>query len=305
MIAKRIFNMKKIIYLILLSVMLFTISSCKIQNKYETYENGYDITIGEDIKPYLLYPNSIPILHFDMKNVNVSTTSTNYQLVLVSNNYELVSDAWEQHLKNNVSDYIVLENSIQSREDEVAKFGDSNKTLDEFDEFGKKQDYSREIRMVAWTNDGTRYSYQFRTFVSGGKRYYAFCYSTPLTMALEQSVMVVKVNNENRLLLIPLPFDTKYEVSASNLELDSLINKSTYLDEKYYTFYFPSSLDNKNLDEKITLVSNWYQQYCNGRIENDELIIDYAGAKFKIIFNVTKEDGNGQKHDAFKLTYIE
>ena len=66
--------MKKIIYLILLSVMLFTISSCKIQNKYETYENGYDITIGEDIKPYLLYPNSMPILHFDMKNVNVGDT---------------------------------------------------------------------------------------------------------------------------------------------------------------------------------------------------------------------------------------
>ena len=59
------------------------------------------------------------------------------------------------------------------------------------------------------------------------------------------------------------------------------------------------------MDEKITLVSKWYQQYCNGRIENDELIIDYAGAKFKVIFNVTKEDGNGQKHDAFKLTYIE
>lgn len=285
--------------------MVLTITSCKFQNKYETYEDGYDVTVGEDIKPYLLYPSSVPILHFDMKNVNVSTTSTNNQLVLVNNDYERVSDAWEKHLKNNVSNYIVLENAIQSREDEIAKFGDSNKKLDEFDEFGKKQDYSREIRMVAWTNDGTRYSYQFRTFVSEGKRYYAFCYSTPLTMALEQSVMVVNVNNEKRLLLIPLPFDTKYEVSASNLELDALIKKSTYLDEKYYTFYFPSSLDNKMLNEKINSVSEWYQQYCNGRIENDELVINYAGAKFKVTFNLTKEDGNGGKHDAFRLTYIE
>lgn len=296
--------MKRISILIIAIGCIFILSSCNIKNKSIMYEDGYDITIAEELQPYFIYSEQIPILHFDMKNVNVSTTSNNYQLILVNNDFNLVSDAWEKHLKKYGLNYIVLENAAQTREDKKAKFGNVDMDLDEFDEFGNKQEYSREIRLVAWSNSGTRYSYQFRTFVSGGKRYFAFCYSTSLTMALEQSLMVTKVDNKNSLLLIPLPYDTKYEVSGSNLTLDSLIKKETYLDEKYYTFFYPNSLSNKTLEEKIEKVKEWYQTYCNGRMNNDEFIIDYAGATFKVTFNVTKEDSSGNKHDAFKLAYI-
>lgn len=296
--------MKKVILILTTIYICLTLVSCKIENKYINYADGYDVTVGEELKPYLLYPEQIPTLHFDMKNLHVSTSSNNYQLILVNNNYENISDAWSKHISVYDGQYVILENAPQTRESKNAKFGDTNKKLDEFDEFGKKQEYSREIRMVCWTNDGTRYSYQYRTFVSGGKRYYSFCYSTPLTMALEQSMMVVKVDNSNKLVLVPLPFDTKYEVSGSNLTVDALINKNTYLDEKYNCYVYPNSLTSLSKEEKVEKVKAWYQTFCNGRMENDIFVIDYSGSKFKVSFNETKEDSNGKKQDAFKLTYI-
>ncbi len=291
--------MKKIIFTLISFLLILTLSSCKITNKYQTYENGYNITVGEELKPYLLFPDQIPVLHFDMNNVNVSTTSTNYKLVLVNNDFDLVSDAWAKHLSKYAKNYVITQNEPQTREDKSAKFGDTNKKLDELDEFGNKQEYSREIMMMAWTDDGTRYSYQFRTFVSGGKRYYAFCYSTSLTMVLEQSLMVVEEDGNNKLLLIPLPYDTKYAVSGTNTNIDSLVKKDTYLDESYYTFYYPNSLQSKTLEEKMNLVATWYQTFCNGRMENGDFLIDYAGATFKVTFNLKKEN-----KDAFRLTYI-
>lgn len=303
---KKIFKIKHICLLLILTFLFSLLTSCKIRNKYITYPDGYDIKVAEELEPHLLSPTTEPVLHFDMKNVNVSTTSTNYQLILVSNDFELVSDAFGKHLSTYAKNYIILEDSPQTNEDKEAKFGSTTKKLDDVDEFGNKQEYSREIRMVAWNDDGTRYSYQFRTFVSNKKRYYAFCYSTQLTIALEQSMMVVKIDGKNKLVMTPLPYDTKYEVSGSNLKIDALIDKDTYLDEKFNTYLYPNSLSNLTKEEKIIQIKEWYQNYCNGHELDDQFIIEYLGVRFIVDFNATKEDGmTGEKIEAFSLRYLE
>ena len=163
--------------------------------------------------------------------------------------------------------------------------------------------------MVAWTKDGTRYSYQYRTFVSHQKRYYIYSYTENLTLTMEQSVMVLGPKTteqlQNKLVLIPLPFDTKYQVSINNLTMEAIINKNTYLDESYYCFLYPQSLVKKTDVEKIFAVKTWYQNYCQGETVNDEFIITYAGAKFKVDFDQKKVNpANNKEEIAFQLIYL-
>ena len=171
-----------------------------------------------------------------MKNVNVSTSSTKASVVFVNNDFYQLSDAWAAHLAEYKADQIiVISASEQTNDKGDAKFGGDYLDLDAYDENGEPQKYSIEYRIACWDNTGTRYSYQYRSFVSGGKRYYVYCYTTSLTITMEQSLIVVQVDGKNKLLLAPLPYDTKYEVSG-NLNIDSLLKKDEYANEFYYKF---------------------------------------------------------------------
>lgn len=300
--------MKKLSILLLIIISLMTLQGCKIRNESKNYPNGFDITVSEELVEYFIYKESIPKLHFDYNNVNVTTTSVNSHYILVNNDFYKASDAWEKHLSMYDKDEMLIIQQLDQTDDKgSAKFGSEKLKLDEVDEYGNEQVCSKEIRMVAWNKEtnGTRFSYQHRTFVSGGKRYYIYCYSTSLSVCLEQSLMVVRVNNQNKLLLVPLPYDTKYEVSGSNLTIDALVNKDTYLATRYRRFAYPSYLSNYSLDEKITKVKEWYTTYCDGYILGDMFIINYAGARYEVKFNVTKKDSStGDELDAFELLYL-
>lgn len=297
---------KKIFLFGIMILCCMVLTSCKIRNEYKTYEHGFDLTVAEELQDYFIYKESIPKLHFDMNNVNVSVGSTNSNYVLVENDFTKVSDAWAKHLANYSDDQKVIISSAEQTNDKgKAIFGGVTKKLDEKDEFGNTQKYSKEIRLVAWTIDGTRYSYQYRTFVSEGKRYYAFCYTNSLTMTIEQPLMVIKQNGQNKLLLLPLPFDTKYEVSGSTLTLDALINKTTYLDSKYYHFAYPNYLAEQPLEEKIEAVKKWYETYCAGTYDDNEFKIKYAGATYSINFNSIKKDpSTGKENPGFEIKYL-
>lgn len=300
--------MKKLSILLIIILGLITLEGCKIKNESKNYPNGFDITVSEELLEYFIYKEDVPKLHFDYDNVNVTTTSVNSHYILVNNDFYKASDAWANHLSMyDKSEMIIIQELLQTDDDGKAKFGKEHLKLDAVDEFGNEQTHSKEIRMVAWNKEtnGTRYSYQHRTFVSGGKRYYIYCYSTSLSVALEQSLMVVRVNNQNKLLLVPLPFDTKYEVSGSNLTIDALINKDTYLGTRYRRFAYPSSLSSYSLEEKIAKVKEWYTTYCGGHTLSDMFLINYAGARYEVKFNVTKKDAStGEEMDAFELLYL-
>lgn len=295
--------MKKYFLMFILLAMVICLSSCSLSNKYTTYESGIDITIDDVNKAHFL-KNEFPILHFDMKNVNVSTMSTNQSVIFVKNDNYLLSDAFAKHIQSVENNLIVLDQIEQTNDSKNVKFGKDKLTLDEVDESGDPQKHSIEKRVVTWQNDGTRYSYQYRTFVSNKKRYYIYCYTNNIQIVIETPVMVITKDSENKLLLLPLPYDTLYEVGLSNLKLEALIEKDTYLDQRYYSFSYPSYLDSYLEEEKKDYVKAWYDKYTKTEVINGDYYVNYYGNKFKIEFDIDKYNNSTNTiTKGFKLIY--
>ena len=127
--------------------------------------------------------------------------------------------------------------------------------------------------------------------------------------------MVVMNNNNPKLVLLPLAYDTKYSV-GTNIELDTILNEKLdkYLNttqEDFYKFNYSTYLKNKyteikdeaSIDEESYLKTellNWYEKYCNLEKVNDNLYnIEYLGVKFSLSFG-HKKDGEA----AYKIDYI-
>lgn len=298
--------MKKVITLILFIFLLFITTSCgRLKNNYIVKENGVDITVLNTYKEHMLLPNNIPSLHFDYNGVRISDYSTDSKVIFVQNDQYALSEAFSKHLSQ--YDYLIETRSVEREEDRKgAKFGKDKLPLDE----GTK---SLEKIVIATMSDGTRISYLYRTFISGGKTYYAYSYVENMSISMELPFMVVMDNNSPKLVLLPLAYDTKYSV-GTNIELDTILNKKVdkYLnttEEDFYMFTYPTYLKNEyqNQDSAIseesflkTELLNWYEKYCNLEKVNENLYnIEYLGVKFSLSFG-HKKDGEA----AYKIDYI-
>lgn len=298
--------MKKIIVLILSIFLLFITTSCnKLKNNYIVKENGVDITVPASHKAYMLVPDKCPILHFDYNGVRVSTYTTESKVIFVQNDQYALSDAYSNHI--NMFDYLVDTKSTEREEDKKgAKIGKDKLPLDD----GTK---SLEKISIATMDDGTRVSYLYRTFQSGGKIYYAYSYVENMSISMELPFMVVKDNNNPKLVLLPLSYDTKYSV-GTNIELSTLIEDKLdkYInttEEDFYIFTYPTYLKNKYKEQDTALseesflkseLLNWYEKYCNLTKENDNLYyIEYLGVKFSLTFGFKKDN-----ESAYKIDYI-
>lgn len=292
--------------LLLVVVLLFTSSSCtSCINKYEEMPNGVTLNVSSEIKDYLVQ-KTLPSLHFDYNGVRVMMEAHGSACFFVSNDQYVLSDKFGEHLSKYKKEQIYVVSAIdQEYDDGEALFDGKKLTLDEKDEFGNEQKYSKEYQLVITDLDGTRYSYQFRTFVSESKRYYIFRYSSNMGISMEQPLMVVKgEDNKNKLVLIALPFETKYEVGPNNIKLEALLEKETYLDEKYNKYAYSDSIKDLPDNERRAKVMDWYKTYCNGRYnEQNEFVFEYYGASFKVEFGIT-DAGNERNKDGFKLTYL-
>lgn len=298
--------MKKIICISLMFMLLFITSSCgKLKNNYIVMENGVDITVPASHKAHMLVPDQAPVLHFDYNGVRVSTYTSESKVVFVQNDQYALSDAFGVHLSQ--FDYLVETRSVEREEDQKgARLGSDKLPLDE----GTK---SLEKIAIATLNDGTRVSYLYRTFQSGGKTYYAYSYVENMSISMELPFMVVKDGDKPKLVLLPLAYDTKYSV-GTNIELATLIDDKVdkYVNtttEDFYIFTYPNYLKNKYTEvEDIELKNNnlkndllsWYEQYCSIEKENDNLYyVEYLGVKFSLAFGYTK---GGEA--AYKLDYV-
>lgn len=292
--------------LLLVVVLLLTASSCtSCINKYEEMPNGVTLNVSSEIKEYLVQEN-LPSLHFDYNGVRVMMESHGSACFFVSNDQYKLSDKFGEHLSKYSKEQIyVVSASDQEYDEGKAMFDGKKLTLDSVDEFGNEQKYSKEYQLVITDLDGTRYSYQFRTFVSESKRYYIYRYSSNMGISMEQPLMVVKgEDGKNKLALVALPYETKYEVGPNNIKLKALIEKETYLDEKYYKYAYPDSIKNLADNERREKVMSWYETYCNGHLnQNNEFIFEYYGASFKVEFGIT-DAGNERNKDGFKITYL-
>lgn len=296
----KISKIKKILLLLIVSMVCF-LSSCN--NKYTIMEEGVTLEVSKSAQKYFVN-TSLPTLHFDYNGVKVMIESDGAACYFVQNDQYELSDKFSEHLKKYTKEQIYLVASVNQEYDEgSAKFGSDSLKLDELDEFGNEQKYSKEYQIVAVNNDGTRYSYQFRSFVSNSKRYFIYRFTSNMGISMEQPVMVIDGEKENKLVLVALPFDTKYEVSLTNIDQKSLIKKDNYTKERYQKFAYPDSIKDNAESVRQEMVKSWYTTYCNGYTKDNEFFFEYYGAKFKVTFGI-KDAGNEQNKEGFKLEYI-
>lgn len=293
-----------IIFLVV--ILLFTTSSCtSCINKYTEMPNGVTLNVSSEIKEHLIQ-ETLPSLHFDYNGVRVMMESHGSACFFVSNDQYILSDKFEKHLSKYSKEQIYVVSEVDQEYDEGKAIFDGKKlTLDNVDEFGNEQKFSKEYQLVITEKEGTRYSYQFRTFVSEGKRYYIYRYSSNMGISMEQPLMVVKgEDGKNKLVLVALPYETKYEVGPNNIKLSALLEKDTYLDEKYSKYAYPDSIKDLSDNERREKITSWYETYCNGHLNNnDEFIFEYYGISFKVEFGIT-DAGNERNKDGFKITYL-
>ena len=297
---------KKLLLVLIICVFTFSLSGC-FKNKYEEMPNGVDITMSTYLKGHLLYEDQVPVLHFDFPGARVMKEYDGAAYFFVSNDQYVLSDKFAEHIKQYKPEQITVMSEVEQERDKkgMARFGDDKLPLDDTLEDGTKQKHSMEYQLVCCNDQGVRYSYQFRTFVSGGKRYYIYQYTNNIGIGFEQSVMVIKGTDggENKLVFTPLPYDTKYEVSASTVKLDALLHKDTYLNDNYNKFAYPEYLKDYTDEDKESMVREWYTTYCNGQMVGEDFIVTYLGAKFKVVFGVDKvKDDKFTK--GFQLIYL-
>ena len=274
-------SVKKILVLLLTLLLSLTLTSC---DDTIAHNGGVDVTIPDEIVEHLVYTGDLPVFHFAYDGeVNVADFSTKCKYLFAKNDFYKFSDAFSKNFEPFIGTTINTKVTDQTNDDGAAKFGKDSLPLDE------PQTYSKEIMSVVWDETGARFSFYYRTFVSGGKRYYTTPYTTNVTITMEVPLYVDRENNNNKLYLLNLPYDTKYEVSG-NLNIDSLLKKDEYANEFYYKFEYPPYITS---DDKIKGVKEWYEKYCNGYEENNHFYFTYLGNKFEVLFDVEVKETKG------------
>ncbi len=268
--------MKKLLSIISLFLLIFTLASCK--DKTIKMENGVVMTLNEELKDAITMKTNPPHLSFAYEGTyNVYETSSLLGYIFTKNDNLKLSNDFYNHLKKFKNSYYVVSEIVQEYDNPNAIFGDKKVPLDE-------NTKSVEYTIVTWDTDGTRYSYMFRSFISGGVRYFAYTYSTGITMSIEVPLIVQKIDNKQQIFMIALPFNTAYKLGA-NTKVDKLLSKEEYLQDNYHTFEYPSAIS--NVEDKAKAIQEWYSQYCNGRFENDQFVFEYLGIKYNVNFTST------------------
>ena len=266
--------MKKLISIICMFVLAFTLVGCK--DKTIKMENGVLMTLNEELKANITMNTSAPQLMFNYEGTyNVYETSSLLGYIFTKNDNFKLSKDFENHLKQFKDSYCVVSEIVQEYDEPNAVFGEQRVPLD-------SNTKSVEYTIVVWDTDGTRYSYMFRSFISGGVRYFAYTYSTGITMSIEVPLIVQNVDGKQQIFMVALPYNTSYKLGA-NTKINKLLNREEYLEESYHTFDYPSAIQNE-LD-KPKCIQEWYTKHCNGRFEGTQFVFDYLGIKYNVNFS--------------------
>lgn len=259
--------MKKIVFL--LTLMLF-LCSCGAVG----HDGGVTLEIPKDFAEALTYKGSLPTLRFVYDGVvNTSKNKNTSFYYFGSNDYYKFSEAYATHLSQYGTNTIIKSTYQQTLDHDTAKFGKENLPLDNLDS-------SFEYMMVAWTSTGERYSYHYRKFVSDGKTYYAYPYSSPISISMEIPLMVIPGGKKHQIVLLNLPYDTIYQVNI-NLKLSTLQTDEEYLDEKFTKFSYPDYLSGLTTVEKKVKILEWYQNHSeNYQLTSYGCTFNYCGNTF-------------------------
>lgn len=110
--------------------------------------------------------------------------------------------------------------------------------------------------------------------------YYRWQNSESIRMILHYPFMVTEnKQGETMFLLVPLPAGVIYGFDTTTKELDTLLSKDKFkTDKSYYTYDY---INNWNVET----VKQFYIDKYNGRVVNNEFLVDYFGYTFMIEFN--------------------
>lgn len=266
--------MKKGLLLIVICFLFISLVSC---NDTFAKEGSVTMTLTSEWKDVITYNTSAPSRTFSFDGTfNVYETSSELGYVFTKNDNYLLSDALAKHFVEVVGENkIIVKSTIQSADEKGALFGKDKLSLDE-------GTVSKEEAIVTWDENGTRYSYLYRTFIHGGKTYYAYTYNTGITMSIEVPLICQVVDGKQQVYMLSLPYDTKYQLNI-NTKVKSLKNKAEYTEKKYHTFEYPayaSFLEGDN----VSVVKAWYQNYCDGREVDGAFVFTYLGVDFVATF---------------------
>ena len=139
--------MKKLISIICMFVLAFTLVSCK--DKTIKMENGVLMTLNEELKANITMNTSAPQLMFNYEGTyNVYETSSLLGYIFTKNDNFKLSKDFENHLKQFKDSYCVVSEIVQEYDEPNAVFGEQRVPLD-------SNTKSVEYTIVVWDTDGT------------------------------------------------------------------------------------------------------------------------------------------------------
>ncbi len=304
-------KISKILLLVLFSLSLFLLSSCKMFET-ETYEcnDEIELHIKDEFYEYMPYAKEdVPTYTYQFGgklNFTVNTTGPN-EIVFSNNDDFIVSEKIREFLS-----YFDQNGIISYREVSVTKKYETHlnkKTIDDNGKIKNERVYFKVTdgdlhNMIAYITlpNGLQLTINYCTFEGeneGIKRiYYAWEYTQSIRMSLYYPLMVVDLNGARRILIVALPNGVINKVEP-RYDPKGLTSKDVYLEDSFYTYPYsdynedePKGYDNSN---SVALIRDYYIDNFNGHLDSEgHLYYTYLGYDFMVTF--------GDTH--FKISFI-
>ena len=282
--------MKKIRKILLLIVLSFSSLFLVACNEVEPNENSVTLYLTESFQDLINY-EEIPsfTLNFNGTLNTISNVNKTYYTVFSNNDDKILSDAISELLsayEGKVEYVVVNEDEVSKRKFSIIENGEL-KNIDMPCDDNKVYD---EVAYIALDN-GLKLTIDYCRFVSDGKTYYTWRYSSSIAMYLYYPVMTILNDSQKELVLLTLPNKVALHVGPE-LKLASILTKEEYLDSSMYSFNYASG---ETLEEKKACVVEYYQDYNYEKIDDTSFYFTYLNNKFKLVMNET----------AFTITWVE
>ena len=255
--------MKKIRKILLLIVLSFSSLFLVACNEVEPNENSVTLYLTESFQDLINY-EEIPsfTLNFNGTLNTISNVNKTYYTVFSNNDDKILSDAISELLsayEGKVEYVVVNEDEVSKRKFSIIENGEL-KNIDMPCDDNKVYD---EVAYIALDN-GLKLTIDYCRFVSDGKTYYTWRYSSSIAMYLYYPVMTILNDSQKELVLLTLPNKVALHVGPE-LKLASILTKEEYLDSSMYSFNYASG---ETLEEKKACVVEYYQDYNYEKIDD-------------------------------------
>lgn len=272
--------MKKLLLLILLIVMGFTLSGC-LGNKVIPNEGKIELYLDPSFQEYMHY-EEVPSFTLEFLGTIYTiehVPSTNYTIFASNDDFilsEILLDLFEEYQDAIEFEIASTERAATTRmnaRDENNKAIPTTLVVDD-------EQLIYEVAYISLEN-GLKLSLDYRRFVSEGKTYIAWRYTSNISMFLYFPLMVAEIDGTKELLLLALPSRIAFQVGPQ-LKLDNLMRRSDYLQDTKYSFGYRSDQD--TIEAQQNYVKAYYIDNHQGNMQGDMLHFHYLDVEYAVEF---------------------